>query len=62
MNNIWKYCPKCKCILPSIMFSRNRRSPDDCDDYCKECKKNFNLKWIEKIYGLDVSNLLKNKV
>lgn len=35
----FKYCPKCKEILPKENFSKNKKTKDGLQSYCKICKR-----------------------
>ena len=64
-----KECTKCKFVLPLSQFTKDKRSPDGLDRWCKECKSNHNSKWHKnpknhekrkKAWVINSTNAVKN--
>ena len=45
--NGYKYCPRCECVYPIKFFYNNRAQPNGLEQYCKDCKKEYNKENME---------------
>jgi len=44
----YKYCPRCKEVLPIIMFTKDTHKIDNLSLYCKDCNCNRFKSWLDK--------------
>tara|TARA_R100000030_G_scaffold22170_1_gene15949 strand:+ start:334 stop:876 length:543 start_codon:yes stop_codon:yes gene_type:complete len=68
MNNT-KQCTKCKFVLILSQFTKDKRTSDGLDHWCKECKSKANSKWHKdpknherrkKAWVINSANAIKN--
>jgi len=55
-----KACTKCKGVLTSNNFSKNKNSKDGLEPYCKECRKKVSKKYNENNKELIIKKRRKN--